>query len=91
MLRKIVICKQVIRKCILRKRIKRGDKMRIDRIKLVAELARRDMTQSNLAELAGVSRATINYIKGGKSCSDEVGEKIAGALGVPVDELIEMR
>lgn len=65
--------------------------MRIDRIKLVAELARRDMTQSNLAELAGVSRATINYIKGGKSCSDEVGEKIAGALGVPVDELIEMR
>ena len=91
MLRKIVICKQVIRKCILRKRIKRGDKMRIDRIKLVAELARRDMTQSKLAELAGVSRATINYIKGGKSCSDEVGEKIAGALGVPVDELIEMR
>lgn len=70
---------------------KRGEKMRIDRIKLVAELARRDMTQSKLAELAGVSRATINYIKGGKSCSDEVGEKIAGALGVPVDELIEMR
>ena len=65
--------------------------MRIDRIKLVAELARRDMTQSNLAELAGVSRAPINYSKGGKSCSDEVGEKIAGALGVPVDELIEMR
>ena len=65
--------------------------MRIDRIKLVAELARRDMTQSRLAELAGVSRATINYIKGGKSCSDEVGAKIAGALGVPVDELIEKR
>lgn len=65
--------------------------MRIDRIELVAELARRDMTQSKLAELAGVSRATINYIKGGKSCSDEVGEKIAGALGVPVDELIEKR
>ena len=63
--------------------------MRIDRIKLVAELARRDMTQSKLAELAGVSRTTINYIKGGKSCSDEVGAKIAGALGVPVEELIE--
>lgn len=63
--------------------------MRIDRIKLVSELARRDMTQSKLAELAGVSRTTINYIKGGKSCSDEVGAKIAGALGVPVEKLIE--
>lgn len=63
--------------------------MRIDRIKLVAELARRDMTQSKLAELAGVSRATINYIKGGKSCSDEVGEKIAGALGVDPETLID--
>lgn len=63
--------------------------MRIDRIKLVAELTRRDMTQSKLAELAGVSRATINYIKSGKSCSDEVGKKIAGALDIPVEKLIE--
>ena len=63
--------------------------MRIDRIKLVAELARRDMTQGKLAELAGVSRATINYIKSGKSCSDEGGNKIAGALNMPVEELLE--
>ena len=63
--------------------------MRIDRIKLVAELARRDMTQSKLADLAGVSRATVNYIKSGKSCSDEVGKKIAEVLGVPVEKLIE--
>lgn len=63
--------------------------MRIDRVKLTTELAKRDMTQKRLAELSGVSRATINYIKGGKSCSDEVGEKIAGALGIPVEKLIE--
>ncbi len=63
--------------------------MRIDRIKLVTELARRDMTQAKLAELSGVSRATINYIKGGKRCSDEVGKKIADALGVDVTEIIE--
>lgn len=37
--------------------------MRIERIKLVTELARRDMTQKRLAELSGVSRATINYIR----------------------------
>ena len=45
--------------------------MRIDRIKLTTELVRRDMTQKKLAELAGISRATVNYIKAGKSCSEE--------------------
>ena len=63
--------------------------MRIDRIKLVTELARQDMTQAKLAELAGISRATVNYIKSGKSCTDEVGHKIAAALKVPVTKLIE--
>lgn len=63
--------------------------MRIDRVKLVTELAKRDMTQKQLAELSGVSRATINYIKGGKKCSDEVGQKIAEALAVTTEELIE--
>ena len=63
--------------------------MRIDRIKLVAELTRQDMTQAKLAKLAGISRTTVNYIKSGKSCSDEVGNKIANALGVPVTTLIQ--
>lgn len=63
--------------------------MRINRVKLVAELTRRDMTQKRLAELSGVSRATINYIRAGKSCTDKVGQKIAKALGVDVTEIIE--
>lgn len=63
--------------------------MRIDRVKFVAELTRQDMTQKRLAELAGISRATINYIKCGKSCSDEVGRKIAKALNCNVTDIIE--
>ena len=63
--------------------------MRIDRIKLVTELARKDLTQKQLAERSGVSRATINYIKCGKSCTDEVGFKIAAALGIKITELLE--
>lgn len=63
--------------------------MRINRIKLVAELTRQDMTQARLAERAGISRATVNYIKSGKSCSDEVGRKIADALKVPLETLLE--
>lgn len=63
--------------------------MRIDRFKLTTELMRRDMTQKQLAEKAGVSRATVNGIKSGRSCSDEVGQKIAKALGVKVTEITE--
>ena len=63
--------------------------MRISRIKFAAELTRQDMTQKKLSELSGVSRATINYIKSGKSCSDEVGCKIAEALKVPLEALLE--
>ena len=63
--------------------------MRIDRIKFVAELTRQDMTQKRLADLSGVSRATINNIKSGKSCSEEVGNSIAKALGVPVSDIEE--
>lgn len=63
--------------------------MRIDRVKFVSELTRQDMTQKRLAELTGVSRATINYIRSGKSCSDEIGRKIAQALNVPIEKLLE--
>lgn len=62
--------------------------MRIDRAKFAAELTRQDMTQKKLAELSGVFRTTINYIKGGKSCSDEVGRKLADALGIEVTDLV---
>lgn len=63
--------------------------MRINRVKLVAELTRQDMTQKRLAELAGVSRATVNSIKSGKSCTDEVGKKLAKALGVDISKILE--
>ena len=65
------------------------NRIRIDRIKFVTELERRNMTQTRLAELSGISKATISYIKCGKSCSNEVGQKIAKALNVDVTEILE--
>ena len=64
--------------------------MRISRIKLVTELTKRDMTQLELSKLSGVSRTTINFIKNGKSCSDATAGKIAKALNVPVEQLIDL-
>jgi putative transcriptional regulator len=63
--------------------------MRIDRIKLVCELARRDMRVKDLAEKAGITRNTVTAIKNGKSCSVATATAIAQALGVTLDELKE--
>ncbi len=63
--------------------------MRIDRIKFVLELTKRDMKQVELARTAGVSRATVNNICRGKSCSEEVANKIAKALNINITEIIE--
>lgn len=63
--------------------------MRIDRIKLATEMMKQDMSQRKLSELSGISRMTINSVRGGKSCSEETGNKIAAALNVPIEKLLE--
>lgn len=63
--------------------------MRINRVKLIAELAKRDMKQSELAVLSGVSRGTICCIANGKSCTPVIANKLANALGMTLEEIIE--
>lgn len=63
--------------------------MRIDRIRLITEMARQDMTRKRLSELSGVSVTTVTSITSGKSCSVAVGNAIINALGVEPEELLE--
>jgi len=63
--------------------------MRIDRVKLATELARREMRSNKLAEISGVSRTTVSAIHGGKSISSETANRIALALNIPVEQLVE--
>ena len=63
--------------------------MKIDRVKLIAEMARQRMTVKQLAEMSGVSCLTVTNIRSGKSCSDLVGKSLARALNVDVAEIIE--
>lgn len=63
--------------------------MRIDRRKLVVAMLDRNQTTLQLAEKSGVSRVTISGVRCGKSCSKDTAEKIAKALNVPVENLIE--
>ena len=63
--------------------------MRINRISLVAEMARKDMNIKKLTELSQVSRATITAVKSGKSCTQETAAKLAKGLGVPLETILE--
>ena len=71
--------------------LRKGGKkeMRIDRVKFRMELIRRGITQKQLAEWSGVTRATINSVACGKSCRDDIGGKIAKALDVDVTDIME--
>lgn len=62
--------------------------MRIDRIKLISEMARKDLTNIRLAEKAGVSRVTVSAVRCGKACAPATAGKIAAALGLPVESII---
>lgn len=68
---------------------KGGEKMRIDRIKFITELAKQDITLVELAKKSGVNRVTLSNIKCGKSCRNEIAEKIATALDVKIEDLLE--
>ena len=65
--------------------------MRIDRVKLITEMARADLNGKQLGELAGISRVTVSSVNGGRSCSEETAYKLARALGVDVEELLEVK
>lgn len=63
--------------------------MRIDRIKLISEMAIQGIKVGELSEKAGVSRVTISAMRSGKSCTKNSAIHVARALGVDVEELLE--
>ena len=63
--------------------------MRVDRVKLVAEMTRREIRTEELASRACVSRATVSAMRGCKSCNANTVQRVAQALGVPVESLLE--
>lgn len=63
--------------------------MKIDKIKFITEMAKKNLNQKDLAQKANLSKATVSYIVNGKSCADETVQKLAKALDVDVKELLE--
>lgn len=63
--------------------------MNIDKRKLRHIMIDRDVGQKQLAETSGVSRAVVNNVCCGRSCTSTTAMKIAEALNIPLEDLIE--
>jgi len=59
---------------------------------LKVQRAKKDLTQEQLAQIVGVTRKTINTVEKGKYVpSTYLALKLAKVLGVPVEELFQIR
>lgn len=65
--------------------------MRLNRLELIIAKTKAELTQRDIASKSGVSVPTVNGIFNGRSCRQETGQKIADALGVKLETLIEKR
>ena len=63
--------------------------MEISKNKIQLAMAKAGFSSSKLAETAQVSRQTVSYILHGKDCSPKIAGKLASALGIPVEEILE--
>lgn len=63
--------------------------MNIDKRKLRHIMIDRDVGQKQLSEKSGVSRTVINNVCCGRSCTSTTAMKIAEALNIPLEDLIE--
>lgn len=61
----------------------------VDRVKVVTEMIRCDMTCEELAQKAGVGRAAIWKMRKGQPVWRTTAAHVARALGVPLETLLE--
>lgn len=63
--------------------------MRLNRTKIYLLLVDKFGTQQKLADAAGISRQTMSAVMNGRNCRPELLGKIAKALEVEPEEIIE--
>lgn len=58
---------------------------------MLIAMAKKQYNCAGLAKASGVSRATISYIRNGKTCKPDIAGRLATALDLSVEELIETK
>lgn len=61
----------------------------VDRIKVISEMARRDMTGEELAQKAGVGRSAVIKMRKGQAVWRTTATHVARALGMNLEDLKE--
>lgn len=61
----------------------------VDRVKVIAEMARQNITGEELAQKAGVGRSAVQKMRKGQAVWRTTAGHVAGALGVSVESLME--
>lgn len=61
--------------------------MKIDRVALIVEMAKQELSVKELSKRSNVSRTTISALRSGKSGSNETILKLAKALGKRPEDL----
>lgn len=64
--------------------------MNINRARIETMLAKRGMTQAALASICGLSRQSVSTILTRGTCAPKSAGKLANALGVTVESLLEV-
>lgn len=61
----------------------------VDRIALIAQMAKQNITGEELAQKAGVGRSSVIKMRKGRAVWRTTAQHVARALGVDLDELLE--
>lgn len=61
----------------------------VDRVKVIAEMARQNITGEELAQKAGVGRSAVQKMRKGQAVWRTTAGHVAAALGVSVESLTE--
>lgn len=68
---------------------KGGDNMRLNCVRVVSEMKRQRLTSMELAQKALCGVSTVQSARNERSISKNSARRIANALGVPLEELLE--
>ena len=60
----------------------------VDRVKMIAEMARQDITGTELCEKAGVGRSAVQAMRVGRPVWRTTAQHVANALNVPLESLL---
>ncbi len=62
----------------------------VNRVRVVSEMARLDITSEELAQKAGVGRSAVQSMRRGRKVWRTTAQHVAHALGVPLEQLLEV-